>query len=326
MKHQHQDVRKDQVVPPPVVVSDVTWPLPRHRHRDQRTSSVATPPPRHCADACTPELLADRGNAMEPETGREFFLDFPCDLAPDEKVVFILSIHGAGSIGNWQRHYFPALDYVHKYRLVIATPTAAGSGAIGAGAPVRMWTSETDDAYLQNIVKLVVERFGRDKIRSFWLAGHSQGGMTSNRIVCTDFFKSKVDVGSVCREDASDAPRWLPISSARTDPPRRSRRAVRIRRGPASPSCRTAISHTSSPRASTRSSRCLKARRFADKYRVRPQGAARRRRGHDEGLRVRVDAGPRRELGREARPGIAEVFVYPRCSGGKVRCGRPQDR
>jgi hypothetical protein len=52
-----------------------------------------------------PDLLAERGNAIEPETGRAFFLGFPCKLAPDEKVLFILNIHGAGSIGNWQRHY-----------------------------------------------------------------------------------------------------------------------------------------------------------------------------------------------------------------------------
>ena len=149
-------------------------------------------PQQHCGESCTSELLANRGDAVDPETGREFFLDFPCDLAVDEKVVFILSIHGAGSIGNWQRHYFPALDFKDEYRLVIATPTAAGSGTIGP-RPVRMWTADTDDAHLRNIVNLVTERFGRENIRAFWLAGHSQGGITSNRIVCTDFFRDKVD-------------------------------------------------------------------------------------------------------------------------------------
>ena len=29
--------------------------------------------------------------------------------------------------------------------------------------------------------------------QGLWLAGHSQGGLTSTRIVCSDFFKSKVD-------------------------------------------------------------------------------------------------------------------------------------
>ena len=44
--------------------------------------------------------LAEPGNALDPKTGRRFFLDYPCDLKPGEKVVFILNIHGAGSIGE----------------------------------------------------------------------------------------------------------------------------------------------------------------------------------------------------------------------------------
>src|SRR2546427_1763936 len=74
------------------------------------------------------------------------------------------------------------MDYKDKYRLVIATPNA----------PTRSW-SETDDEYLQNIVNFVIEQLGKENIKAFWLAGHSQGGMTSNRIVRTDFFKEKVD-------------------------------------------------------------------------------------------------------------------------------------
>lgn len=34
---------------------------------------------------------------------------------------------------------------------------------------------------------------GAGNIKAFWLAGHSQGGATSTRLVCTDFFRSKVD-------------------------------------------------------------------------------------------------------------------------------------
>src|SRR6266487_1420867 len=100
-----------------------------------------TPPPVHCGSDCSSEQLRNQGNATEPKTGRTFFLDYPCDLKADEQVIFILSLHGAGSIGNWQRHYFPAMDYKEKYRLVIATPTAATSSSITAGAPpARMWT------------------------------------------------------------------------------------------------------------------------------------------------------------------------------------------
>src|SRR4051812_327942 len=77
-----------------------------------------TPPAAHCGAECAGALLGNQGNATEPKTGRTFFLDYPCDLKPNEQVVFILSLHGAGSIGNWQRHYFPAMDYKEKYRLV----------------------------------------------------------------------------------------------------------------------------------------------------------------------------------------------------------------
>jgi len=116
------------------------------------------------------------------KTRRTYFLDYPCDLKKGEKVTFVLSLHGGGSYGNWQRNYFPIMDYKDKYRLVIATPNA----------PTRAW-SAADDEYLQNIVNFVVDQLGKENIKAFWLAGHSQGGMTSNRIVRTDFFKDKVD-------------------------------------------------------------------------------------------------------------------------------------
>src|SRR5271166_5976418 len=106
-----------------------------------------TPPPLHCGDAnCPGPLVIEQGTAVEAKTGRKFFLDYPCDLKRGEKVTFILSLHGAGSYGNWQRHYFPIVDYAQKYRLVIATPNA----------PARVWTA-ADDEYLQNIVALVYD-------------------------------------------------------------------------------------------------------------------------------------------------------------------------
>src|SRR5260370_6347770 len=145
--------------------------------------SCETPPPLLFPyESCPSELVVNQGNTVEPKTGRKFFLDYPCDLKHGEKVTFILSLHGAGSYGNWQRHYFPIMDYKEKYRLVIATPNT----------PTRVW-APTDDEYLQNIVDLVYEQVGKENIKAFWLVGHSQGGMTSNRIVRTDFFKGKVD-------------------------------------------------------------------------------------------------------------------------------------
>src|SRR5207237_31763 len=76
--------------------------------------ACTNPPPARCdGEACVP-ALADLGNATDAKTGRKFFLDYPCDLKPGEKVVFVLNLHGAGSIGNWQRHYFPAVAFKDK--------------------------------------------------------------------------------------------------------------------------------------------------------------------------------------------------------------------
>ncbi|MFY9574584.1 MAG: alpha/beta hydrolase, partial [Blastocatellia bacterium] len=131
--------------------------------------SCANPPVLHCPDKdCPPDRVINPGPVVEMKTRRTYFLDYPCDLKPGEKVTFILSLHGFGSYGNWQRHYFPIMDYKDKYRLVIATPNA----------PTKSWTA-ADDEYLQNIVTSVIEQIGKENIKAFWLVGHSQGGMTS---------------------------------------------------------------------------------------------------------------------------------------------------
>ncbi|HKQ72865.1 MAG TPA: alpha/beta hydrolase [Blastocatellia bacterium] len=151
--------------------------------RFQGTTCVAGAPYLHCPDReCTGATVVNQGNVVEMKTRRTYFLDYPCDLKKGEKVTFILSLHGGGSYGNWQRHYFPLLDHVDKYRLVVATPNS----------PTRAWT-QVDDEYLHNIVNFVIEQVGKENIKAFWLAGHSQGGATSNRLVRTDFFKDKVD-------------------------------------------------------------------------------------------------------------------------------------
>jgi len=146
-------------------------------------AQCANPPALHCPDTgCSGPTIINQGPVVEMKTRRPYFLDYPCDLKPSEKVLFVLSLHGGGSYGNWQRNYFPIMDYVSKYRLVVATPNS----------PVRVW-SEADDEYLQNIVDFVVGQVGKNNIKSFWLAGHSQGGMTSNRLLRTDYFKNRVD-------------------------------------------------------------------------------------------------------------------------------------
>jgi hypothetical protein len=137
--------------------------------------------------------------ALDGKTGRKFFLDVPNDLKNGEEVVFLLSLHGGGSVGTWQRGYFPAHLFKENHRLVIATPSSATK------EPFRRWVPEADDAHLQNIVAQIFERFGRENVKSFWLVGHSQGGMTANRILCTDFFRDKVDG-------------WLSLSGGRIGP------------------------------------------------------------------------------------------------------------
>ena len=71
-------------------------------------TTCTAPPVMHCPDeSCPGNVVTDGGPVVEPKTGRTYFLDYPCDLKRNEKVTFILSLHGGGSYGNWQRHYFP---------------------------------------------------------------------------------------------------------------------------------------------------------------------------------------------------------------------------
>ena len=146
--------------------------------------NCAAPPLWHCTDTeCPGSVVTQQGPTVEMKTRRPFFLDCPAGYKPGDKVNVVLSLHGAGSYANWQRNYFPAMDVKDKYRLVIITPSS----------PTRVWT-EADDEYLHNLVDLVVGTVGKENVEHFVLAGHSQGGMTSNRIICTDYFKDKVDV------------------------------------------------------------------------------------------------------------------------------------
>src|SRR5215470_13123475 len=185
MKRRNMEKRLNPVLmlSVPVVLAVLTAYAGAQQPLQLSGAPCVTPPWLHCPDKdCAPDRVINPGPVVEMKTRRTYFLDYPCDLKPGEKVTFILSLHGAGSYANWQRHYFPILDYKDKYRLIIATPSS----------PTRVW-SAADDEYLQNIVSSVIEQIGRDNIKAFWLVGHSQGGMTSNRIVRTDFFKDKVD-------------------------------------------------------------------------------------------------------------------------------------
>jgi hypothetical protein len=122
-------------------------PLPAQEGGYRFPGTTCPPTPfLHCPDAeCSSATVINPGPVVEMKTRRTYFLDYPCDLKKGEKVTFILSLHGGGSYGNWQRHYFPILDFKDKYRLVIATPNS----------PTRTW-SNADDAYLQNLVDFVL--------------------------------------------------------------------------------------------------------------------------------------------------------------------------
>jgi pimeloyl-ACP methyl ester carboxylesterase len=248
----------------------------------------------------------------EPKTGRGYFLDYPCDLKAGEKVTFILSLHGGGSSHTWQRRYFPAFDYKDQHRLVIATPFS----------PTRSW-SAADDVYLQNIVTAIIEQVGRSNVQAFWLAGHSQGGATSRRLVCTDFFRSKVDGflslsggrlgGAPQRSSNAGRPPQANEAAPAAAPTAAAGRGAEQ----AEPACD--FSHVfeigeheivSLPAAST----------WAQKYNC---GARSRR---DDILDTKpgyVHDGSRQNPGSKqwgllARPGTAQAFVYPNCAAGRI--------
>jgi pimeloyl-ACP methyl ester carboxylesterase len=150
-------------------------------------SACVNPPVLHCPDSrCSGPTVINEGPVVEMKTRRQYFLDYPCDLKAGEQVLLVMSLHGGGSYGNWHRNYFPIMDYKEKYRIVIITPNT----------PTRMWDmAGADDEYLQNTVNFVLDQLSSNKVqvKSFWLAGHSWGGLTANRLLRTDFFKARVD-------------------------------------------------------------------------------------------------------------------------------------
>lgn len=259
--------------------------------------------------SCTPAM--DQG-ITEPETGRTYVLDYPCDLRDGEPVTFILNLHGGGSNTNFQHAYFPAWKYKEQYRLVVATPYS----------PTRRW-SEVDDTYLQNIVSSVTTALGRSNVRAFWLAGHSQGGSTSRRIVCTPFFENKVDGflslsggrlgGAAPRSPNAGRPRQL------TEPEPAAVATAPTAAAPAAsdPDCN--FSHifaigeheiSSLPDSST------VAQQFNCDARMRKPDVIDTEAGgtHDSGHQNPAT----KEWGRTPRPGTAQIFDYPNCGGGRV--------
>jgi pimeloyl-ACP methyl ester carboxylesterase len=251
-------------------------------------------------------------SAVDETTGRKFYLDDPDDLKPGEPVVFLLNLHGGGSVGAWQRAYFPAVDYKEKYRLVVATPSAATK------EPMRRWVGEADDAHLKTIVEHVFAKYGRDNIKAFWLVGHSQGGMTSSRLLREDpFFQERVDG-------------WLSLSGGRIGAAERAASAgppARPGAPPTQPMIRPAPQEPPPVEMSfifTVGEHEIKGlpetSPWAEKYAAGP----RQRRPdivdsepgqiHDTGR----EAYSTKEWGLKPRPGAAQVYVYPNARDGRV--------
>ena len=284
--------------------------------KDMLGVACKSPPPEHCSgEACVP-LLGDLGNAVDPKTGRKFWLDYPCDLKPGEKVVFILNIHGFGSVGQWERHYFPAFDYKDKYRLVVATPTAATQRSIAPGVPgARMWVAEADDAHLQNITDLVIEAFGAKNIKAFWLAGHSQGGITSQRIDCSPYFAGKVDgvlslsggrMGGVQMN-----PRFGPPKTDGSPPDPRPASALNT----TLPACELShIYETGEHEIVALPATSGLAEKYSCAARVEKPDLVDEKAGYVwDYARAGYPV-----WGMKARPGSAHVWTYPKCKGGRL--------
>ncbi len=233
-------------------------------------------------------------------------------------MTFILNLHGGGSVGAWQREYFSAYEYADAYKLVIATPSAATK------EPIRHWAAGADDEYLADLVEAVVERFGARYIRSFWLVGHSQGGMTSNRLLSTNhYFADRVDG-------------WLSLSGGRlglsaeraanAGPPRSEAEKARMEellaRGrifepPPPPTADFSFIYAtgeheiaSLPETSPWAARygAVSRVRMADVVDTQPGKV------HDG----RFDENPTKSWGRKPAPGTAQVYVFPNAKDGRV--------
>jgi pimeloyl-ACP methyl ester carboxylesterase len=263
----------------------------------------------HCPDQeCTGDRVINPGPEVEMKSRRTYFLDYPCDWKPGDDVTVVLSLHGGGSYANWQRHYFPILDYVDQYRLVVATPSS----------PTQVW-SDADDAYLHGIVDSVLERVGRENVKAFWLAGHSQGGLTSRRLVCTDYFADKVDGflslsggrlgGSPGRVDFGFRPPRPPGGATG------GANAFQI----VEPTCDFSFVFTTG-RLEMDDKGLPAASEWAAKYHCGPQSAPREIVDTKAGyvFDTRRQNPPNPAWGRLPRPGTAQLTQYPGCDGGKV--------
>jgi pimeloyl-ACP methyl ester carboxylesterase len=250
-------------------------------------------------------------SVVDEKSGRKFYLAFPDALAPGEQITFILNLHGGGSFGAWQRLYFPAQDYVDDYRLVVATPTAA------TAEPMRIWLPEADDEHLRNLVEIVFERFS---VASFWIAGHSQGGMTAHRLLQTHYFADRVDGflslsgGRLGRAEVVDDFGPPPQPGEQRRFPTRDGRRPSFQPPPLPKSDLSFIYATGEHEIKGLPEESPWAKRFAAGPRMRLEDVVDTEPGQTyDKLR---EGRSSKSWGLLPRPGVAEVYVYPGTKGG----------
>jgi hypothetical protein len=283
----------------------------------------ASPPAFHCAVVdCSKAVLAQRGNVVLPKSNRAFFLDYPCDLKPDEPVTFIVSLHAAGTFANWHRHYFPLVDLKDRYRLVIATPTAINA----------VWKPENDDEHLRRIVEFVYREVGATNIRAFWLAGHSDGSQAAYRLLRLGIWRDRVTGWVSLSGGRLGSPRayWRgdaaashllqspPDSNGSTTP---ALQAVGVGLTDASVLPDYPFSHLYSSgdheltdAGLPRDSRW--AQRLGCQAQTRRPEVVDAKAGYVASVRSPLTRGP--VAGRHARPGRAHIYVYPHCPNGRI--------
>jgi pimeloyl-ACP methyl ester carboxylesterase len=255
---------------------------------------------------------------VDHKTGRKCYLHLPSDLSDGKVVTFILNLHGGGSVGAWQSEYFSAYDYADAYRLVIATPSAATK------EPFRHWVAAADDEYLADLAEAVIERFGARNIRSFWLVGHSQGGITSNRLLSTNqYFANRVDgwlslsggrLGLSAERTANAGPPRSEAERARMDEVFASRR---IFDPPPPPTADFSFIYaTGEHEIASLPETSPWADRYGAKARVGIADVVDTQPGkiHDG----RFDQNPTKSWGRQPAPGTAQVYVFPDARDGRV--------
>lgn len=277
------------------------------------SQDAANPELRCPAANCPPALIGDPGPMVDNKTGRRFFLDVPKNLKPGEDVVVVLNLHGGGSYGNWQRHYFPIVDFKDKHRLVVITPNA----------PPRVWRAE-DDEHLRNVVDMTYERFGRENIKAFWLAGHSQGGATSRRIVCQPYFAERVtgfvslSGGRVGGQPGRPQGAGRPPQRGETPPAAPPAPSATSPSAPApAPACDFSHIYSTGEHEITGLPATSE---WAAKYGCGPR--VKRRDVVDTKPGYVFDSSRQdpatKSWGRLPKGGKAEVYVYPNCRGGRV--------